>query len=133
MLDVRNDFPAFASGAGHFLDSAASSLKPKVVLEAMHEFAGSLYANVHRGAYRLSTQSTELYEEELREGRSDDLREELRAVERAEERLASGAYGLSVESGVPIPDERLEAEPTAERTVEEEERWERGRARHGGR
>ncbi|MGH8957487.1 MAG: aminotransferase class V-fold PLP-dependent enzyme [Acidimicrobiia bacterium] len=63
MLDVRKDFPAFAAGAGHFLDSAASSLKPRVVLEAMHEFAGSLYANVHRGAYRLSTQSTELYEQ----------------------------------------------------------------------
>ena len=63
MLEVRNDFPAFASGAGHFLDSAASSLKPKVVLDAMHEFGGSTYANVHRGAYRLSTQSTELYEE----------------------------------------------------------------------
>lgn len=63
MLDVRDDFPAFAAGAGHFLDSAASSLKPAVVLEAMHSFAGSLYANVHRGAYRLSTESTELYEE----------------------------------------------------------------------
>jgi cysteine desulfurase/selenocysteine lyase len=63
MLDVRDDFPAFAAGAGHFLDSAASSLKPSVVLEAMHEFASNLYANVHRGAYRLSTQSTELYEE----------------------------------------------------------------------
>jgi cysteine desulfurase/selenocysteine lyase len=62
MLDVRSDFPAFASGAGHFLDSAASSLKPRVVLEAMHEFGSTLYANVHRGAYRLSTESTELYE-----------------------------------------------------------------------
>lgn len=72
-------------------------------------------------------EATELYEDELREGRIDDLREKLRAVERAEERLAAGTYGLSVESGVPIPDERLEAEPTAERTVEEEERWERGR------
>jgi cysteine desulfurase/selenocysteine lyase len=63
VLNVRNDFPAFAFGAGHFLDSAASSLKPRVVLEAMQEFAGSIYANVHRGAYRLSTESTELYEE----------------------------------------------------------------------
>jgi cysteine desulfurase / selenocysteine lyase len=62
VLDVRNDFPAFAAGAGHFLDSAASSLKPGVVLEAMQKFAGSIYANVHRGAYRLSTESTELYE-----------------------------------------------------------------------
>jgi cysteine desulfurase/selenocysteine lyase len=63
MLDLRQDFPAFGAGAGHFLDSAASTLKPRVVLEAMHEFAGTLYANVHRGAYRLSTQSTELYEQ----------------------------------------------------------------------
>ena len=44
------------------------------------------------------------------------------AVERAEARLAAGTYGLSIESGSPIPDERLEAVPTAERTVEEEAR-----------
>jgi DnaK suppressor protein len=49
-------------------------------------------------------------------------------VERAEKRLEAGTYGLSVESGLPIPDERLEAYPTAERTVEEEARRERGGA-----
>lgn len=38
----------------------------------------------------------------------------------AEARLAAGTYGLSFESGEPIPDERLESVPTAERTVEEE-------------
>jgi DnaK suppressor protein len=64
--------------------------------------------------------ATELYQEELDEGRADDLREELAAVERAEARLAAGTYGLSIESGTPIPDERLEVLPTAERTVEEE-------------
>ena len=58
----RADFPAFAAGAGHFLDSAASSLKPQAVIDAMSEFAGSSYANVHRGAYRLSMESTERYE-----------------------------------------------------------------------
>jgi DnaK suppressor protein len=61
-----------------------------------------------------------LYSDELGEGLSDDLRAELAAVERAEARLAAGTYGLSVESGEPIPDERLEALPTAERTVAEE-------------
>jgi RNA polymerase-binding transcription factor len=66
--------------------------------------------------------ATELYQDELDEGLADDLREELAAVERAEARLAAGTYGLSVESGEPIPDERLEALPTAERTVEEEAR-----------
>ena len=47
------------------------------------------------------------------------LRSRLEAVERAEQRLAEGTYGLSVRSGQPIPDERLEVAPTAELTVEE--------------
>ena len=64
--------------------------------------------------------ASELYQDELDQGLSDDLREELAAVERAEARLAAGTYGLSIESGKPIPDERLEAIPTAERTAEEE-------------
>ncbi len=63
---------------------------------------------------------TDLYQDEFDEGLADDLREDLAAVERAEARLAAGTYGLSVESGDPIPDERLEALPTAERTAEEE-------------
>jgi DnaK suppressor protein len=49
-----------------------------------------------------------------------DLRKQLAAVGRAEERIAQGAYGRSIESGLPIPDERLEAEPLAERTIEEQ-------------
>jgi len=49
------------------------------------------------------------------------LRIRLAAVERAESRLAAGTYGLSVRSGTPIPDERLEADPAAELTVEEVE------------
>jgi DnaK suppressor protein len=65
-------------------------------------------------------QAADLYQGELAESRADDLREQLAAVERAEARLAAGTYGLSVESGQPIPDERLEARPTAELTAEEE-------------
>jgi DnaK suppressor protein len=72
--------------------------------------------------------ASELYTDELDEGISDDLREALSAVERAEARLEQGTYGLSVESGQPIPDDRLEAFPTAERTVEEQQHYE-----HGGR
>lgn len=66
--------------------------------------------------------ASDLYQDELDEGLAADLREQLAAVERAEARLAAGTYGLSVESGRPIPDERLEAFPTAERSVEEEAR-----------
>ena len=64
--------------------------------------------------------ASDLYQDELDEGLADDLHEELAAVERAEARLAAGTYGLSIESGKPIPDERLEAIPTAERTADEE-------------
>jgi DnaK suppressor protein len=66
--------------------------------------------------------ASDLSQDELDEGLADDLREQLAAVERAEERLAAGTYGLSVDSGQPIPDERLEAIPAAERTAEEEAR-----------
>ena len=48
------------------------------------------------------------------------LRDRLAGIERAEGRLADGTYGRSVQSGTPIPDERLEADPAAELTVEEE-------------
>ena len=67
-----------------------------------------------------ANQASDLYQDEFDEGLADDLREQLAAVERAEGRLAAGTYGLSTESGEVIPDERLEAVPTAERTVEEE-------------
>lgn len=60
-----------------------------------------------------------LYEDEFAAGREQDLKRRLEAVERAEERLAAGTYGLSIRSGEPIPDGRLEVQPTAELTVEE--------------
>ena len=65
---------------------------------------------------------SDLYQDELDEGLSDDLRQQLAAVERAEQRLTDGTYGYSTESGQPIPDERLEALPAAELTAEEEAR-----------
>jgi DnaK suppressor protein len=64
--------------------------------------------------------ASDLYQDELDAGLADDLRAQLAAVERAEKRLAAGTYGLSIQSGEPIPDERLEAVPTAELTADEE-------------
>ncbi len=64
--------------------------------------------------------ASDLYQDEFDEGRAEDLREQLAAATRAEARLAAGTYGLSVKSGRQIPDERLEAVPTAELTAEEE-------------
>jgi cysteine desulfurase/selenocysteine lyase len=59
--DLRADFPILETGV-HFLDSGASSQKPVPVLEAMDRFARTSYANVHRGAYKLSVAATEAYE-----------------------------------------------------------------------
>jgi DnaK suppressor protein len=50
---------------------------------------------------------------------AEGLRDRLAALERAEQRLEAGTYGLSVRSGEKIPDERLEADPAAELTAEE--------------
>src|SRR6266851_2776122 len=63
--------------------------------------------------------ASDLYQDEFDETLAEDLRGRLSAVERAEERLAAGTYGLSIESGQPIPDDRLEARPTAEQTADE--------------
>ena len=53
------------------------------------------------------------------------------ALARAEARLAAGSYGRSVASGQPIPDERLEADPLAELTVQEAAAAERGTLEEG--
>ena len=107
-----------------------------MVLERANELLAAERERIERSLARLGRQDTgepadeidpgnlasELYQDELDEGRADDLREELAAVERAEARLAAGTFGLSIESGQRIPDDRLEALPTAERTAEEEAR-----------
>lgn len=53
------------------------------------------------------------------EALAEGFRQRLAAVQRAEQRLTDGTYGLSVRSGDPIPEERLEADPAADLTVEE--------------
>jgi DnaK suppressor protein len=50
---------------------------------------------------------------------AESLRSRLDAIERALQRLDAGTYGRSVRSGEPIRDERLEADPAAELTIDE--------------
>src|SRR5882724_7365302 len=60
---VKRDFPVFEHNSGLvFLDTAASSQKPRQVIDGLAEYYRRDYANVHRGVYRLSARSTELYE-----------------------------------------------------------------------
>jgi DnaK suppressor protein len=60
-----------------------------------------------------------LTEEANDEAVAAQLRDRLGAIDRALGRLEAGTYGRSVLSGKPIPDERLEADPAAELTIEE--------------
>lgn len=61
--DLRGDFPMFAHHPELvFLDSAASSQKPGVVIDAVAQFYAHDYANIHRGAYRLSAHATDRFE-----------------------------------------------------------------------
>jgi DnaK suppressor protein len=66
---------------------------------------------------------TELFEAERDRSMIDRLEQELGAIARAEKRLEEGTYGISVDSGQPIADGRLEAVPWAERTAEEQGRY----------
>ncbi|HET6649169.1 MAG TPA: SufS family cysteine desulfurase [Candidatus Limnocylindria bacterium] len=64
---LRADFPVFerptASGRPlAYLDSAASSQKPRAVIEALADAYGHHYANVHRGIYELSVDADSRYE-----------------------------------------------------------------------
>jgi cysteine desulfurase / selenocysteine lyase len=63
---VRADFPLLATSAHGrpiaYLDSAATSQKPRVVLEAERRFYEETNANVHRGVYELSERATDAYE-----------------------------------------------------------------------
>jgi cysteine desulfurase/selenocysteine lyase len=61
-LGLRPDFPLLVNNPGlHYLDSAATAQKPKVVLDALRDFYETANANPHRGAYALSVRATECY------------------------------------------------------------------------
>jgi cysteine desulfurase / selenocysteine lyase len=61
-VNLRADFPLLVNNPGlHYLDSAATSQKPKVVLDALRDFYETANANPHRGAYSLSVRATECY------------------------------------------------------------------------
>jgi len=76
-------------------------------------------APAEEGAEDLVDGADRRTQEETDEAVGRQLAGRLAALRRAEERLAAGTYGRSVLSGRPIPDERLEAFPLAELTVDE--------------
>jgi len=64
IINIRKDFPIFNTGKKLiYLDSAATSQKPSIVIDAIHSFYSNSNANVHRGIYTLSEEATIKYEE----------------------------------------------------------------------
>ncbi len=60
---IKLDFPIFKNNPSLvYLDSAATSQRPRQVLEAMNEYYSNYNANVHRGVYKIAEDATEKYE-----------------------------------------------------------------------
>ena len=80
---IRKDFPILARKVnGHnlvYLDNGATSQKPEVVIEAMNKYYRETNANIHRGVYEMSVESTRLMDEargrvaKFIGGRSDEI------------------------------------------------------------
>lgn len=60
--EIRNDFPILRENKIAYLDSGATTQRPIQVLDKVDNFYKSENANPHRGAYKLSIQATEVYE-----------------------------------------------------------------------
>tara|TARA_Y100000031_G_C8197835_1_gene374633 strand:+ start:171 stop:1364 length:1194 start_codon:yes stop_codon:yes gene_type:complete len=58
---IKKDFPILKNII--YVDSGASTQKPKVVIDAISNFYSKSYANIHRGVYDLSQKATELYDD----------------------------------------------------------------------
>jgi DnaK suppressor protein len=76
-------------------------------------------AEVQRLLAEATDPAQPLTDEGVNNAVAESLRDRLAAITRAEQRLKDGTFGQSIRSGLPIPDERLEADPAAELTVEE--------------
>ena len=61
-MDIKEDFPIFKNRDIAYLDSGATTQKPKYVINAIDNYYEKNNANPHRGAYELSVQATEEYE-----------------------------------------------------------------------
>lgn len=99
-MDFKKDFPIFENRDISYLDSGATSQKPQYVINAVEEFYKKFNANPHRGAYSLSLEATEQYEntrEKIAEFINARNKEEIIFSKNASEslNLIAYSYGLS--------------------------------------
>ncbi len=99
-MDFKKDFPIFENRDISYLDSGATSQKPQYVINAIEEFYKKFNANPHRGAYSLSLEATEQYEntrEKITKFINARNKEEIIFSKNASEslNLIAYSYGLS--------------------------------------
>lgn len=89
MINVRADFPILSRQVNGnrlvYLDSAASSQKPRCVIESQKEYLSHFHSNIHRGVHALATQATEAYE-----GAREKIRVHFNAAQTSEIIFTSG-------------------------------------------
>ena len=102
---LRADFPIFERPVHGkplaYLDSAASSQKPRQVLEAMQSFYETSYANIHRGVYDLAERATDAYEgarEKVRAFVNAESAREIVFTRNVTEALNLVAYGWGLDN-----------------------------------
>ncbi len=101
MNDIRKDFPIFQNRDIAYLDSGATTQKPVQVINAIKEFYEKYNANPHRGAYSLSMQATEKYEEtrdKIQKFINAKHREEIIFSKNATESLNLVAYSYGLDN-----------------------------------
>lgn len=60
---MKKDFPILNDKNLHYLDNAATTQKPKIVLDTLQSFYANKYSSPHRGIYKLSSDATKAYED----------------------------------------------------------------------
>lgn len=98
--EIKKDFPLLENRDIAYLDSGATTQKPKQVIEAIEKYYKNNNANPHRGAYSLSIEATEQYENtrtKIAEFINAKHREEIIFSKNATESLNLIAYSYGIE------------------------------------
>ena len=101
MIEIKKDFPILENRKITYLDSGATTQKPKQVIESLKEFYEKYNANPHRGAYSLSIEATEKYEEtrtKIAKFINTKHREEIIFTKNASESLNLIAYSYGMDN-----------------------------------
>ena len=99
--EIKKDFPLLQEKDIAYLDSGATTQKPIQVIEKINEFYKTYNANPHRGAYTLSMEATEVYENtrtKIAEFINAKHREEIIFSKNATESLNLIAYSYGLEN-----------------------------------